>query len=246
MDNQDLERYSRQINLQGFGYDAQKTLAQSHVLVLGAGGLGSPAATYLIAAGVGTLTLIDPDIVERSNLARQIAHREQSIGESKVDSAKRYLNTINPKAAIHAIQQPFDLECEALVQAADVVVDCTDNFESRHAANQLCWQTGTPLVSGAAIRFEGQLMVVDPREADSPCYACLHPNNGQTRAESCSADGILSPVVGLVGVAQALEAIKVLTGTGQPLVGQLMLFDAMSHEWNKLKLPKRANCEVCS
>jgi len=246
LNDDQLLRYSRQIMLPQFGIEAQQTLSSSHAVIIGIGGLGSPAALYLAAAGIGTLTLVDNDKVEISNLQRQIIHSTDTIGQDKVASAKAQLTAINPAVNINIINKKLDAnELEELFHNADCVLDATDNFESRFLINKVCVQTKTPLISAAAIGFEGQLSVFDTRDKDNPCYACLYPDGGDENT-TCSENGILAPVVGIMGCMQALETIKVLCNIGEPLIGQLQLFDAMSMQWRTLKLKKDKNCPVCS
>lgn len=244
-DNEFNERYSRQIKLAQIGLTGQQRLRDSRVLIIGMGGLGSPAALYLASAGVGHLVVSDFDRVELSNLQRQIIHREASIGELKADSARQTLNEINSSIRVTAIDwQLTDDELTQQIELAGVVLDCSDNFETRFAVNDACVATGTPLVSGAAIRFEGQLLTIEPGKADSPCYRCLFPDEGF--AETCAAEGVLSPVVGVIGTLQALEAVKLISGAGVPLTGQLLLFDGLNGAFNRLKLPKDPGCVCCA
>lgn len=245
MDDNQLLRYSRQILLPQFGTDGQQTLLDSRVLVIGAGGLGSPAALYLAAAGVGHIVIADDDCVDLSNLQRQILHRHSDIGKPKVDSAKDTLNALNPDVevtALHARLQGDTLKTE--VAKADLVVDASDNFDTRFAVNRACVETATPLVSGAAIRMEGQLAVFIPDNPDSPCYRCLY-REGNDPEQTCADNGVLSPVVGIVGSLQALEAIKVLLDLGDTLCGRLLIFDGMHNEWRSMKLRRDPACPVC-
>lgn len=238
-------RYSRQIFLPQVQAGGQERLLAARALIVGIGGLGSPAAMYLAAAGVGHLVLSDFDRVELSNLQRQIVHRTGHLGEAKVVAARETLQALNPGVDVTAIDG--HLEGEDLldvVRQADVVLDCCDNFETRLAINDACFRVLTPLVSGAAIRFEGQLSVFDPRRADGPCYRCLF-GDGSGPGESCEAEGIMAPVVGTIGTLQALEAIKVLLGIGQPLHGRLLLFDGEAMEWRSLRLRKDPDCRIC-
>ncbi len=242
----ELERYSRQILLPQFDIAGQLALKASKVLIIGVGGLGSPAALYLAAAGVGHLHLVDDDCVDLSNLQRQVLHQQDSIGLSKVESAKAQLQRINSAISIVADRQR--LEGEALkhaISAVDVVLDCTDNFETRIAINQACLQTQTPLVSGAAIRFEGQVATFDARVDDSPCYQCLYGTLG-SQALSCSESGVLSPVVGIIGAYQALEAIKVISGLGQAITCRVQFFDGLRSDWREFKLKQDPACPACS
>lgn len=246
MDDQQLLRYSRQIMLPQVDYAGQRRLAAGHALVIGAGGLGSPVALYLAAAGVGRLTLVDFDTVDLSNLQRQILHGTADIGRPKVTSAADHLARLNP--LVEVVQVNDRLEADALAEriaAADVVVDASDNFATRFALNAACHAARRPLVSGAAIRFEGQVTVFDPRRADSPCYRCLYREEGELE-ERCSEAGIFTPVVGIIGSIQATEALKLLLGIGEPLVGRLMLLDATTMEWRSVRLRKDPSCPVCS
>ena len=244
-DNQ-LLRYSRQIMLPQVEIDGQQRLLASHALVIGLGGLGSPIALYLAAAGIGTLTLVDHDVVELSNLQRQIAHQQDSIGATKVASAARSTQALNPDLVVHSIAHKLTgAELQAAVAAADIVLDATDNFETRYELNRQCWQLATPLVSGAAIRWEGQVSVFDGRQQESPCYQCLYAS-ADGSALNCAENGVIAPLVGIIGTCQALEAIKLLLGLEHSLVGYLLHFDGQRMEWNKFKLPKVDNCPTCS
>jgi adenylyltransferase/sulfurtransferase len=246
MNDDQLLRYSRQIMLPRVDVAGQQTLLASRALVIGAGGLGSPAAMYLAAAGVGRLVISDPDTVDLSNLQRQLLHDTRDIGRDKVASAAERLAAINPDVDITALPRALDdaqLEVEA--DAADVVLDCSDNYDTRFAVNRACVKTRTPLVSGAAIRLEGQLAVFNTRQPESPCYHCLY-KEGEQADETCSENGVLSPVVGVIGALQALEAIKVLLSLGDTLTGRLLVFDGLSHEWRSLTLPRDPGCSVCA
>lgn len=245
MDDEQLLRYSRQIMLPSIGIEGQEKLQSARALIIGLGGLGSPVAMYLAAAGVGTLVLVDFDKVDLTNLQRQIVHTTERIGMPKVDSARQSLNALNPEIEIITIDQA--LEEEALseqVALADVVIDGSDNFNTRFALNAACRHHRTPLVSGAAIRLEGQVSVFTGQPG-SPCYHCLYPTEGQLD-ETCSANGVLAPLVGVVGSIQAIEAIKLLTGAGEPLVGRLLLFDALQMEWRTIRLKPDPSCPLCS
>ncbi len=246
MDDSELLRYSRQIMLPDFDIAGQTALDEAHILIVGVGGLGSPAALYLAAAGVGTLTLCDDDDVDLSNLQRQIAHTTQSIGENKAHSAQQALAAINPHTQVHVVQQRLNSEeLSTLLKEVTLVLDCTDNFESRYLINDVCWRAGVPIVSGAAIRWEGQVSLFDPQTPDAPCYRCLYPT-GDNLALNCAENGVIAPLVGIVGTCQALEAIKYLAGVGQPLIGHVLYIDAKYMEWRKLKLNRRDQCPVCS
>lgn len=245
MDDSQLLRYSRQILLPQVDIAGQDTLLASRALVVGAGGLGSPAAIYLAAAGVGHLAIADHDRVELSNLQRQILHRLSDVGRPKVASATETLATINPDVRVIAIAER--LQGDRLVEEvarADVVLDCSDNYDTRFAVNAACVASRTPLVSGAAVRLEGQLAVFLPGRGDSPCYACLY-HAGQQEDQTCSENGVLSPIVGIIGSLQALEALKVLLGLGETLCGRLVVFDGAVHEWRTLKLRRDPHCPVC-
>lgn len=240
----ELARYSRQLILPQVDTHGQQTLLDSHVLVIGVGGLGSAAATYLAAAGVGRLTLVDRDRVELSNLQRQIAHRQRDIGRPKAESARDTLLALNPDIRVDAVNSRLDPTLlEQLVAAADVVLDCSDNFPTRYALNRACVAARKPLVAGAAIRLEGQLAVFRP---GGPCYQCLYREEGGEASESCEQAGVLGPLVGVVGSLQALEATKLLLGLGQPLDGRLLLFDAESGRFRELKLKRDPHCPTCS
>ena len=245
MNDDQLLRYARQILMPQFGIESQQKLLDSHIAIIGLGGLGSPAALYLAAAGVGELTLVDDDELDLTNLQRQIAHQEHNIGTNKTLSAKETLHALNPEPVINCIQhQLHGDELDQLIKTVDLVIDATDNFDSRFEINQFCVKHKTPLVSGAAIRLEGQLSVYDFRNDDSPCYRCLY-HEVEAQAETCSENGILGPVVGTIGSLQAVEAIKVITGIGESLQGQLLIFDAFSMDWRKMKLRKDSACPVC-
>ncbi len=244
LNDDEMSRYSRQILLSEIDYKGQLTLAQSHAVIFGLGGLGSPAAMYLAAAGVGKLTLVDFDVVDDSNLQRQIVHREQNIGEPKVESAKKNLLAINHMITIETVDQVVDEDqMMALIAQADVVLDCTDNFQSRFALNRGCKIHQTPLVSGAAIRWEGQLTTYDFRDENSPCYQCLYKEDGGQEL-TCSQNGVIAPMVGMIGSMQAIEAIKALAGL-PTLVGKLMIVDAVTMQIRTLNLNTDPQCPVC-
>jgi adenylyltransferase/sulfurtransferase len=243
--DEELLRYSRQILLQHIDIDGQLRLKQGRVLIVGMGGLGSPVALYLAAAGVGELHLADFDTVDLTNLQRQILHDSHSVGQAKVDSAIARLNAINPDVALVAHRTALDADSlAAAVAAVDVVLDCSDNFGTREAVNEACVAARKPLVSGAAIRLEGQLSVFDPRRADSPCYHCLY-GHGSEADLTCSEAGVVGPLVGVVGSLQALEALKLLAGFGEPLVGRLLLIDALTTRFRELKVRRDPQCSVC-
>jgi len=246
MNDAQLLRYSRQIMLPQVDIKGQERLLSSRALIVGAGGLGSPAAMYLAAAGVGQLAIADHDIVELSNLQRQLLHHDSDIGRNKVESARDTLATINPDIRVLALAQ--SLQGETLdneVRQADVVLDCSDNFATRFAVNRACVAQRTPLVSGAAIRMEGQVAVFDTRLENSPCYHCLY-REGEEEDQTCSGNGVLSPVVGIIGSLQALEALKVILAVGKTLAGRLVIFDGYTHEWRSLILKQDPDCMVCS
>lgn len=246
MNDDQLLRYSRQILLPEFGTEAQDRLLSAHVLIIGAGGLGSPVALYLAAAGVGTLTIADPDLVDISNLQRQILHRQADLGRAKVASAQDTLSALNPDVRIIALATR--LEGSALqtqVATADLVVDASDNFDTRFAVNAACVATRTPLVSGAAIRMEGQVTVFRADLDDSPCYRCLYRDGIETE-QTCAENGVLAPIVGIIGSIQALEAIKILTGIGTTLCGRLLIIDGKTLEMRTLKLNPDPGCPVCA
>jgi adenylyltransferase/sulfurtransferase len=245
MNDEQLLRYSRQIMLPQVDFAGQEKLLGSRMLIIGAGGLGSPAAMYLAAAGIGHLVIVDHDSVELSNLQRQLLHHARDIGRNKALSARDTLAEVNPDISVTAI--PAKLEGEALdaeTIAADVVLDCSDNFATRFEINRACVQHHTPLVSGAAVRFEGQLSVFDSRDETSPCYRCLY-QEGNEQEETCSENGVLSPVVGIIGALQALEAIKLVVSTGTGLTGRLLLFDGLAQDWRTLNLARDPACPVC-
>lgn len=244
MNDEQLLRYSRQIMLPQIEIEGQRKLLASRVLIIGLGGLGSPVAMYLTAAGIGHLVLVDDDIVEISNLQRQIAHSTEDLGKDKVESAKQSLQNLNPDIIVTTFNKKLNnKELDAEVALADIVIDGTDNFNSRFDINAHCVKNNTALVSGAAIRMEGQVSVFN-QTPDSPCYRCLYKDEGELDA-SCSNNGVLSPVVGIIGSIQATEAIKVLLNMGESLDGKLLMFDAFQMEWRTLKLKKDPCCPVC-
>ncbi|MGR5062076.1 molybdopterin-synthase adenylyltransferase MoeB [Photobacterium sp. DNB22_13_2] len=240
----EMLRYNRQIILKQFDFDGQEALKSTSMLVLGAGGLGCASTQYLAAAGVGKLTLIDDDKVEVSNLQRQVLHNDSTVGMLKVDSAQQALQTINPNTAIETVAKRLDDESlKALIEQHDMVLDCCDNVDTRNQLNRLCFKTKTPLISGAAIRLEGQISVYTYQN-NEPCYQCLSALFGQ-QALTCVEAGIMSPVVGIVGAVQAMEAIKVAANMGQPLTGKILMLDAMTMSWREMKLGKQSKCQVC-
>ena len=246
MKDESLLRYSRQIMLPELDVAGQQKLVDATVLVIGMGGLGCPAAMYLAAAGVGHLIIVDDDAVELTNLQRQIAHSEKDIGSPKVNSATSTLLGLNPDVKVTAVNERIagDRLLE-LVQQADVVLDACDNFSTRFAVNNCCIKAAKPLVSGAAIRLEGQVAVFDSRDKESPCYQCLY-QAGDDDDASCATNGVMAPVVGIIGSIQALETIKVITGIGTTLVGRLLLFDGVALSWREMRLPRDPNCAACS
>jgi adenylyltransferase/sulfurtransferase len=246
MNDDQLLRYSRQILLPEFGIEGQYKVLASRVLIVGAGGLGSPVALYLAAAGVGHLVLTDFDRVDLSNLQRQIIHHSADVGRSKVESARDTLLTINPQVRITTIDRPVEgALLDEQVALADVVVDASDNFATRFAVNAACVARRTPLVSGAAIRLQGQVAVFNRGNPDSPCYRCLYPE-GEEAPETCVQTGILAPVVGVIGSIQALETLKLLSGIGASLTGHLLTWDALSMRWRTLRLLRDPACPVCA
>lgn len=246
MDDAQLLRYSRHILLDEIGIEAQQRLLSATVLVLGAGGLGSPAALYLAAAGVGTLLLADGDTVDATNLQRQILHREASIGQPKVLSGRRALNELNPGVEVITLgERLHGSALAAVVARCSVALDCTDNFATRHALNRACVQHRVPLVSGAAIRFDGQFAVFDARRADGPCYHCLFPETDEVDAVQCATMGVFAPLTGIIGTMQAAEALKLAGGFGEPAVGRLQMLDALTMHWSEVRVPRDPGCPVC-
>ncbi|WP_318467778.1 molybdopterin-synthase adenylyltransferase MoeB [Photobacterium leiognathi] len=241
----EMLRYNRQIILRQFDFDGQEALKASSMLVLGAGGLGCASTQYLAAAGVGKLTLIDDDKVEVSNLQRQVLHHDATVGMLKVNSAQAALCRINPYISVDTIAKRLsDEELLPLIENHNIVLDCSDNVDTRNQLNRLCFKTKTPLISGAAIRMEGQISVYAYQD-NEPCYQCLSALFGQ-QTLSCVEAGIMSPVVGIVGAVQAMEAIKVVANMGTPLTGKLLMLDALSMSWREMKLMKQPNCSVCA
>lgn len=247
MDDRQLLRYSRHLLLDDIGIEGQQRLLDSHALIVGAGGLGSPVALYLASAGVGQITLVDDDTVDLTNLQRQIMHTEARVGQPKVASADAAIGALNPGVRVRTVAQRADeAQLTELAAAADIVLDCTDNFSTRQALNRACVATGRPLVSGAAIGFDGQISVYDPRRAASPCYACVFPPTQSVEEARCATMGVFAPLVGIIGTLQASEALKLLCGIGEPLVGRLLMLDARRTEWTELRVPRQADCPVCS
>ena len=249
MNDEQLLRYSRHILLDQIGIEGQQKIVGAHALVVGAGGLGSPAALYLASAGVGRITLADGDTVDLTNLQRQILHTHERIGQAKAVSGRTALNQINPEIKVEAIVERLaGQRLEALVASADVVLDCCDNFSTRHAVNRACVKYRKPLVSGAAIRFDGQLSVFDFRRDDAPCYHCLFPEAEEVDEIRCATMGVFAPLTGIIGAMQAAEALKLICGTGSPGThagGRLLLLDGLAMEWRSIKFGKDPQCAVC-
>ncbi|WP_459616018.1 HesA/MoeB/ThiF family protein [Bordetella sp. 2513F-2] len=246
MNDQQLLRYARHILLDELGIEGQEAFLAGRALVIGAGGLGSPAALYLATAGVGHLVLADDDQVELSNLQRQILHTTASLGRPKAESGRDMLAAFNPDAQVDArVERLQDEALDAAVAAADVVLDCSDNFATRHAINRACVRHARPLVSGAAIRFDGQVSVYDLRDPQAPCYHCLFPEADDVEDVSCATTGVFAPLVGIIGSMQAAEALKLLAGVGQPLVGRLLQLDARTMHWHTIKFRRDPECPVC-
>ncbi len=246
MNDAQLLRYSRHILLNELGVEGQEQLLASHALVVGAGGLGSPVALYLGSAGVGRITVVDHDMVDETNLQRQIAHNLARVGSPKAASVREAIAAINPDVIVTPVIQRADAALlDALVPDADVVIDCTDNFATRHAINRACVQHHKPLVSGAAIRMDGQLSVFDQRSPGNPCYACVFPETSDVEETRCATMGVFAPLVGIVGTMQAAEALKLLTGLGSRLTGQLLMIDGRDMAFNQIALPRNPLCAVC-
>lgn len=253
MNDQQLLRYSRHILLDEIGIEGQQAILRGRALVIGAGGLGSPAALYLASAGIGQLTLVDHDSVDLTNLQRQIAHTTERVGRPKAESARDTLNAINPECQVTAlVERVDDARLASLVAQHDVVLDCTDNFKTRHAVNRACVAHGVPLVSGAVIRFDGQVSVFDTRTngeagaaARGPCYSCLFPQDQPFEDVACSTMGVFAPLVGVVGAMQAAEALKLVIGIGESLSGRLLLLDGLRMEWNSISITRNEACPVC-
>ena len=246
MNDDQLLRYSRHILLPQIGIEGQEKFLGSHALIVGVGGLGSPIALYLASAGVGRITICDDDQVDLTNLQRQIVHRTESIGRKKVESAKSTLAAINPEITVVALAERVAGErLDTLVAQADVVLDGSDNFATRHAVNRACVRLRKPLVSGASVRFDGQIAVFDPRSPQSPCYHCLFPEAGEAEDVRCAVMGVFAPLVGIVGSIQAAEALKLLAGAGESLAGRLLLIDALTMQIRTVRLQKDPACAVC-
>lgn len=245
MNDEQLLRYSRQIMLPQWDIEKQEAILASRVLIIGLGGLGSPVALYLAAAGVGHLVLNDHDVVDLSNLQRQIAHKSVDIGKAKTQSARESILALNPDTRVSCIDHKLDeASLKEQVEQADLVVDCTDNFSIRHLINRQCVLSRTPLVSGAAMGLEGQISVFDSRNRENPCYACLYPESSD-ELRSCAESGVMAPLVGIIGTIQAMEALKVISGMGNSLAQRLLVLDARTMEWRSLSLKKDPACPVC-
>ncbi|MDE2604856.1 MAG: HesA/MoeB/ThiF family protein [Burkholderiales bacterium] len=246
MTDDQLLRYSRHILLDEVGVEGQERLLGSHALVVGAGGLGSPVALYLGTAGVGRITIVDHDLVDLTNLQRQIAHTMERVGRPKAESAREAVAAVNPEVQVRPVVERADARLlDELVPGADVVIDCCDNFATRHAINRACFTHGKPLVSGAAIRFDGQVSVFDPRSPACPCYACVFPQDQALEETRCATMGVFAPLVGIVGAMEAAEALRLLAGVGSSLAGRLQMLDARTMEWTEMRLNRDAACPVC-
>lgn len=246
MNDDQLLRYSRHILVDELGIEAQQRFLDAHAIVVGAGGLGSPAAIYLAAAGVGKLTLVDADTVDLTNLQRQTLHVTASVGHKKVDSGREAIARLNPDVTVEAVDERVgDAWLEATVPTATVVLDCTDNFATRHAINRACVTHGVPLVSGAALRFDGQISTFDFRNAASPCYACVFPEDQPFEEVACATMGVFAPTVGIIGAMQAAEALRVIAGIGETLVGRLIMLDSLRMEWTTMKIARQPDCAIC-
>ena len=246
MQDVDLLRYSRHILLHDIGIAGQQAICDARVLIIGAGGLGSPIALYLAASGVGHISIADDDSVDSSNLQRQIIHHNDSVGQNKANSAVASIRQLNPHIHVDAIA--VRLSGDALMQqvaAHDIIIDASDNFATRHAINRACVAHKKPLVSGAAVRFDGQVTIFDLRLSESPCYHCLYPDNGAEDEVRCAENGVFSPLVGIIGATQAAEALKLITGAGLTLNGRLLLLDALDMQWRCIKLKRDLHCAVC-
>src|SRR5512141_2352608 len=241
-----LLRYSRHVLLDELGIGAQERFAAAHALIIGAGGLGTPAAQFLVAAGIGTVTLCDPDAVDLTDLQRQILYATADVGRPKVEAAKARLAAINPDVRVRALRERVDdARLRELVADADIVLDCSDNFVTRHAVNRAAFAAGKPLVSGAAIRFDGQVAVFDPREPDKPCYHCLFGEGEELEETRCATMGVFAPLVGIIGATQAAEALKLVAGIGESITGRLLLLDAQSMRWRDVRVTRDPHCPVC-
>lgn len=246
MNDDQLLRYSRHLLLDEVGVEGQQRWLDAHALVIGAGGLGSPVALYLGSAGVGRITLVDHDRVDVTNLQRQIAHNLARVGRPKAESARESIAAINPDVQVRPLVQRADAAAlDALVADADVVLDCSDNFKTRHAVNAACVAHRVPLVAGAAIRFDGQISVYDARDAESPCYACVFPPDVTVEETLCATMGVFAPLVGIIGAMQAAEALKLLAGVGTSLAGRLQMLDARAMQWSEIRMARQPGCPVC-
>jgi len=246
MNDDQLLRYSRHILLDEMGIEGQERTLAAHALIIGAGGLGSPAAMYLASAGVGHITLVDDDVVDLTNLQRQIAHTTERVGQPKVVSAAAAMAAINPEVRATTLQVRADAAAlDALVREATVVLDCSDNYATRHAVNAACVRHNKPLVAGAVIRFDAQITVLDPRDAQSPCYACIFPPQAEFEEVRCSTMGVFAPLVGVVGALQATEALKLIAGVGSSLAGRLLMLDGRTMEFNTMHVQRAPQCTVC-
>lgn len=247
MNDKQLLRYSRHILLDAIGIEGQQAILAAKALVVGAGGLGSPLLMYLASAGLGQITVVDDDQVDLTNLQRQIAHGDQRVGMNKALSAKIAMHELNPDVIVHALEERVSGErLDELVAQADLVFDCTDNFKTRHAINAACVKSKVPLISGAAIAFDGQISVFDLRRSDAPCYACLFSPEQNFEEVRCSTMGVFAPLVGIIGSMQAAEGLKLLMGVGESLNGKLQILDALSMEWSQIRVPKNLHCPVCA
>ncbi|HEY7674540.1 MAG TPA: molybdopterin-synthase adenylyltransferase MoeB [Burkholderiales bacterium] len=247
MNDEQLLRYSRHILLPEIGVEGQEKLRAASALVIGAGGLGSPAAIYLAAAGVGTITLADGDTVDLTNLQRQILHSTESVGRSKAVSGRDSLAKINPEVKVAPLQRRLgEGELDPLVADSTVVLDCSDNFATRHAVNRVCVRHRKPLISGAAVRFDGQVSVFDMRDENSPCYHCLFPEDAELEDVRCAVMGVFAPLTGIIGTIQAAEALKLLAGVGETLKGRLLMLDALAMQWRTVRLARDPACTVCA
>ena len=247
MTDDQLLRYSRHILLDEIGVEGQQRLLDAHAVVIGAGGLGSPVALYLAAAGVGRITLVDHDTVDLTNLQRQIAHSTERLGQPKAESARQAMRALNPEVQVRPLVQRAETALlDELAAGADILIDCCDNFSTRQAVNAACFRHGKPLVSGAAIRFDAQLSVFDPRDAASPCYACVFPPQQTLEETRCATMGVFAPLVGIVGAVQAAEALKLLVGIGPSLVGRLQMLDGRGMVWTELRIARQPTCPICA
>ncbi|WP_353236746.1 molybdopterin-synthase adenylyltransferase MoeB [Limnohabitans sp.] len=247
MDDTQLLRYSRHILLNELGIDGQEKLLGAHALVIGAGGLGSPVALYLGSAGVGHITVVDHDTVDATNLQRQIAHTLDRVGQFKAESVRTAIVQINPDVSVNAVTQRADQALlNTLVPLADVVIDCCDNFETRQAVNLACVTHRKPLVSGAAIRMDGQVSVFDSTQTDAPCYACIFPPEQLPEETRCATMGVFAPLVGIIGTVQAAEAIKILSGMGSHMAGRLLMLDGRELSWTDIRMQRNPDCPVCA